>query len=586
MSLIQLPSEIPQVEFGRVGSYLAPYIFVPKLVSPSIPTHPPKLPHFCYLHLRKEAICSSLEDYNEQIEKLKQEMNDATRGADNIRNDISALAQRYTVIDRDEECGVCRRKILNVGGDYRMTTSYMVVGPMAPFYVFPCGHAFHAQCLIAHVTRCTNHAQICFQGPAISPGCVARSLLYILPTENSPSLSCFHLIASGLVLSPGKSSNLCNVYILLETKLKDNISSLIHSIWNNRWLSELHVEAQGSSGVVYAKCKKIERRELWGELGAMRSLCEGPWVVGGDFNVIRYPAERSNCSRINGTMTEFSECIEELELVDPPLFGGSYTWRRGEGHQTASRIDRFLYSSQWEEQFTFIKQSTMPKLGSDHNPILLTFGNLNFKKSYFKFKNWWMRVEGFKEEVKLWWQSFVITVTPEPKEWGPELQLQGITTITVEEQIELEGPFEEEEILGCLKLCAMEKALGPDGFPMSFYLSFWEILKENIIKAIQEFHARQITEKSFNATFVALIPKKASAAELKDFRPISLITGVYKVIAKLLAERLKRVIDKLVNKNQMAFIKGRQIMDATLIASECGLQIERKHSRGNVQAGH
>uniref|UniRef100_M0ZKV5 Non-LTR retroelement reverse transcriptase n=1 Tax=Solanum tuberosum TaxID=4113 RepID=M0ZKV5_SOLTU len=303
-------------------------------------------------------------------------------------------------------------------------------------------------------------------------------------------------------------------------------------------------------------------------------------------------------------MTEFSECIEELELVDPPLFGGSYTWRRGEGHQTASRIDRFLYSSQWEEQFTFIKQSTMPKLGSDHNPILLTCGNLNFKKSYFKFENWWMRVEGFKEEVKLWWQSFVITGTPgfvlaeklkllkgkmkewsknnrknckaqkeeimeelakweavqeqrvlteeeiqqktnlastyeqvakneeirwrqrsriqwlkqrdkntkffhrvatsqkrynsiesllvdgcntndpsviketiksfyqnlytEPEEWRPELQLQGITTISVEEQIELEGPFEEEEILGCLKLYAMEKAPGPDGFPCPF----------------------------------------------------------------------------------------------------------------------
>ncbi|WMV22579.1 hypothetical protein MTR67_015964 [Solanum verrucosum] len=267
-----------------------------------------------------------------------------------------------------------------------------------------------------------------------------------------------------------------------------------------------------------------------------------PACIWGDFNVIRYPVERSNCSRINGAMTEFSECIEELELVDPPLFGGSYTWRRGEGHQTASRIDRFLYSSQWEEQFTFIKQSTMPKLGSDHNPILLTCGNLNFKKSYFKFENWWMRVEGFKEEVKLWWQSFVVTGTPgfvlaeklkllkgkmkewKPEEWWPELQLQGITTISVEEQIELEGPFEEEEILGCLKLCAMEKAPGPDGFPMSFYLSFWEILKENIIKAIQEFQARQITEKSFNATFVALIPKKAGAAELKDFRPISLIT--------------------------------------------------------------
>lgn len=119
----------------------------------------PFFPDFALIDDFKEAICSSLEDYNKQIELLKQEMNDATHGADNIRNDISALAQRYALIDRDEECGVCRRKILTVGADFRMTRGYTSVGPMAPFYVFPCGHAFHAQCLITHVTQCTTRAQ-------------------------------------------------------------------------------------------------------------------------------------------------------------------------------------------------------------------------------------------------------------------------------------------------------------------------------------------------------------------------------------------------------------------------------------------
>jgi len=57
-------------------------------------------------------------------------------------------------------------------------------------------------------------------------------------------------------------------------------------------------------------------------LGAMRSLCEGSWVVCGDFNVIRYPSERTNCSSINGAMSEFSDCIEEVELIDPP-----FIWR-------------------------------------------------------------------------------------------------------------------------------------------------------------------------------------------------------------------------------------------------------------------
>ncbi|KAL6524490.1 Vacuolar protein sorting-associated protein 18 like protein [Orobanche hederae] len=127
----------------------------------------PFFPDFALIDDFKEAICSSLEDYNEQIEKLKQEMNDATHGADNIRNDISALAQRYAVVKRDEECGVCRRKILNIGDDYRMARVYTSVGSMAPFYVFPCGHSFHAHCLIAHVTRCTTEAQSLLNTPSV-----------------------------------------------------------------------------------------------------------------------------------------------------------------------------------------------------------------------------------------------------------------------------------------------------------------------------------------------------------------------------------------------------------------------------------
>ena len=76
-------------------------------------------------------------------------------------------------------------------------------------------------------------------------------------------------------------------------------------------------------------------------------------------------------------------------------------------------------------------------------------------------------------------------------------------------------------------------------------------------------------EKSLNASFLALIPKKVDAVEIKDFRPINLVGGIYKIISKVLANHLRRVANGLISDSQNAFVKGRQILDSFLIALEC-----------------
>ena len=88
--------------------------------------------------------------------------------------------------------------------------------------------------------------------------------------------------------------------------------------------------------------------------------------------------------------------------------------------------------------------------------------------------------------------------------------------------------------------------------------------------------------KSLNATFLVLISKKGDAKDLKDFRPISLLVSLYKILVRVLANRLKKVVGKVVSKAQNAFLEGRQITNASLITNELIDHWQKQKEKGVI----
>ncbi|KAL6320089.1 hypothetical protein AAG906_004598 [Vitis piasezkii] len=173
-------------------------------------------------------------------------------------------------------------------------------------------------------------------------------------------------------------------------------------------------------------------------------------------------------------MRRFSEIIEDLELRDLPLQGGSFTWRDDLNNQSHSRLDRFLVSDEWEGHFTGVVQCVLPKPILDHFPILL------------------------------------------------------------------DGEARRASRIRC-RLDGKVKINGS-----------W-LIEENEIRVgvVNEFKVLLFEEGGDPTLVVCLL--QGEVEELRDFRPISLVGGLYKWLAKMLANRLKPVVGKVVFKAQNAF---------------------------------
>ncbi|KAK0586532.1 hypothetical protein LWI29_008529 [Acer saccharum] len=132
----------------------------------------------------------------------------------------------------------------------------------------------------------------------------------------------------------------------------------------------------------------------------------------------------------------------------------------------------------------------------------------------------------------------------------------------------LYSPICEDDVKSSLFNIGGLKAPGPDGLPAIFFQKFWNNCKSDLCRMVSDCFSTGSVPRDLNNTLISLIPKIPNPTSMMHFRPISLCNTSFKVLSKILVQRLRVMMPNLVSPNQVAFVPGRQIQDNIIVAQE------------------
>lgn len=142
------------------------------------------------------------------------------------------------------------------------------------------------------------------------------------------------------------------------------------------------------------------------------------------------------------------------------------------------------------------------------------------------------------------------------------------TIISDSQNEELCLPYTREEVRVAVFSMQAEKSPGLDGFNPGFYRKYWSIIGDQVADfCINCLHTGNFPQE-LNETALVLIPKKEQVEKVIDLRPIALCQVLYKIISKMVANRLKLILPEIISSSQGAFVPGRHIPENTVIAYE------------------
>ncbi|XP_028098101.1 uncharacterized protein LOC114297823 [Camellia sinensis] len=278
--------------------------------------------------------------------------------------------------------------------------------------------------------------------------CVVCFLMKILVWNSSVG----RRVKKGKIRKLFKERNI-DIVLLQETKKADIIDQEVRAIWGRDSMEFMAVGAEGYAGGLlciwdplvfrlvdccssrrfillsgvlfnsfdcvivnlYAPNEVGARRKFWESLSKLKNEFPKPWCVCGDFNQIRFMSERKGCSRRDRGMSDLNEFIEKCEVNDLPLLGKKFTWCNSAVGERWSRIDTVLVDPNWLEVFK-LKLWGLPRLISDHCPLLVMEDDRDWGPKPFRFVNAWclhpscapLVDKSWKETVVHGWAGYIL----------------------------------------------------------------------------------------------------------------------------------------------------------------------------------
>ncbi|GKA78679.1 RNA-directed DNA polymerase, eukaryota, reverse transcriptase zinc-binding domain protein [Tanacetum coccineum] len=359
---------------------------------------------------------------------------------------------------------------------------------------------------------------------------------------------------------------------------------------------------------VYASNNRHERKELWKDLYLHMRICRSqPWVIMGDMNVTFNIEEHSSGgSFVTEEMQEFRDCVNSIEVEDIGSSGSQAVFQPFliSDHSPAILIiptcgirkaKSFRFANYIVDKHGFINEVTegwnvninghkMMRRSLWPKKARIDWLNKGDKNSAFyhkviKGRRSRNRVHSIcddngvnyeKEEVTKQFVKHFQQFLGVPSNTS-EITLTNDLFNTVLSQEEADYMAREvfdKEIKDALFDIGDNKAPGLDGFSSVFFKKSWGVIGKDVCDAIKEFFSKGQMLGELNATLITLVLKIQNPQRVSNFRPIACCNVLYKCISKIVTNRIKNSLKKLVQGNQSAFIFGRLIQDNIMLSQE------------------